>query len=345
MPDFGFRRARHDGAVGVAHDDVAQAQGGAAVLVALDLGAADRDGVLAAEILLDRRLQPRRRHIEFDRAARQTPPQAGDGDRDEREGERRAPEHPPHQWPAHKPDQRALQPSIGGGHSPDGWQWHACACMDLLMLADAGPVTRRPPRGGARPPRGCRMLRVLVVACHALAGAPRPARCASLAAGGIGRAARGPYPWNRLRPPDASGNCDIDGSKTTKGRHMARELAAGDKAPAFTLPRDGGDDGVVEGLQGPQSRPLFLSEGRHARAAPRKLSHSQACAPPLPRPEPRSSASRPIRWRRRTNSNPSTSSRSRSPPTRPRRCWKPMAPGARNRCTGASSWASSARPS
>jgi thioredoxin-dependent peroxiredoxin len=28
--------------------------------------------------------------------------------------------------------------------------------------------------------------------------------------------------------------------KTTKGRHMARELAAGGKAPAFTLPRDGG---------------------------------------------------------------------------------------------------------
>ena len=40
--DFGLRRARHHRAVGVAHDDVAQAQGGAALLVALDLGAADR---------------------------------------------------------------------------------------------------------------------------------------------------------------------------------------------------------------------------------------------------------------------------------------------------------------
>jgi peroxiredoxin Q/BCP len=33
---------------------------------------------------------------------------------------------------------------------------------------------------------------------------------------------------------------DNDRSKTTKGRHMARELAAGAKAPAFTLNRDGG---------------------------------------------------------------------------------------------------------
>jgi peroxiredoxin Q/BCP len=37
--------------------------------------------------------------------------------------------------------------------------------------------------------------------------------------------------------------CDIDRSKTTKGRHMGhmgRELIAGAKAPAFTLSRDGG---------------------------------------------------------------------------------------------------------
>jgi peroxiredoxin Q/BCP len=49
---------------------------------------------------------------------------------------------------------------------------------------------------------------------------------------------------NRLRPPDANGISDIDRSKTTKGRHMAREvpreLALGDKAPPFTLVRDGG---------------------------------------------------------------------------------------------------------
>jgi peroxiredoxin Q/BCP len=50
----------------------------------------------------------------------------------------------------------------------------------------------------------------------------------------------GKYPWNRLRPPDANGNCEFDGSKATKGRHMGRELAESARAPAFTLPRDGG---------------------------------------------------------------------------------------------------------
>jgi thioredoxin-dependent peroxiredoxin len=48
----------------------------------------------------------------------------------------------------------------------------------------------------------------------------------------------------RLRPPDANGNAvllaDIDRSKTTKGRHMGRELVVGAKAPSFTLERDGG---------------------------------------------------------------------------------------------------------
>ncbi|HET9175765.1 MAG TPA: peroxiredoxin [Pseudolabrys sp.] len=53
-------------------------------------------------------------------------------------------------------------------------------------------------------------------------------------------AASGACVWNLLRPSDANGICDIDRSKTTKGRHMGRELAAGAKAPAFTLRRDGG---------------------------------------------------------------------------------------------------------
>jgi peroxiredoxin Q/BCP len=34
--------------------------------------------------------------------------------------------------------------------------------------------------------------------------------------------------------------CDIDRWKTTKGRHMGRELIAGAKAPPFTLSTDGG---------------------------------------------------------------------------------------------------------
>ena len=60
------------------------------------------DGLLAAEILLDRRFQPRRRHVEFDRAARETPPQAGDADHGDCKGGHSAPEQAPHRRPARK---------------------------------------------------------------------------------------------------------------------------------------------------------------------------------------------------------------------------------------------------
>jgi peroxiredoxin Q/BCP len=63
------------------------------------------------------------------------------------------------------------------------------------------------------------------------------------------------YLWNPLRPPDANGNADIDRSKTTKGRHMAREFAAGAKAPAFTLARD---DGASVSLKDFKGRNLVL---------------------------------------------------------------------------------------
>jgi peroxiredoxin Q/BCP len=43
---------------------------------------------------------------------------------------------------------------------------------------------------------------------------------------------------------------DIDGPKATKGRHMGRELAAGAKAPAFTLPRDGGGSISLKDFRG-----------------------------------------------------------------------------------------------
>jgi peroxiredoxin Q/BCP len=41
-----------------------------------------------------------------------------------------------------------------------------------------------------------------------------------------------------------------DRSKTTKGRHMGRELVAGAKAPAFTLPRDGGGEVSLKDFKG-----------------------------------------------------------------------------------------------
>jgi peroxiredoxin Q/BCP len=71
---------------------------------------------------------------------------------------------------------------------------------------------------------------------------------------------------NPLRPPGANGIADpstdpladIDWLKTTKGRHMAGKLARkaapelteGDKAPAFTLLRDGGDRVALKDFKG-----------------------------------------------------------------------------------------------
>ena len=79
--NFRFRRARHHGAVGIAHHDVAHAHRGAAIAGALDLRAADLDFVMAAEILLDRRGEPGRGDVELDGAVGEPPPQ-----RDEAQG-------------------------------------------------------------------------------------------------------------------------------------------------------------------------------------------------------------------------------------------------------------------
>ena len=134
-----------------------------------------------------------------------------------------------------------------------------------------------------------------------------------------------------LAPPDATGNSDIDRPKTTKGRHMGRELVAVSR-PAVQLARRSANGGIVEGFQGPQPRPLFLPEGRHPRRTKEAIAFSHLRAA-FAKAGPEF-VSRRIRCRHRINSKPSTSSKSRLPPTRPRRCWKLMALGVRNRCNG-----------
>ena len=234
---FGFRRGRDHGAVGVAHDDVAQAQGGAAVLVALDLGTADRDGLIAAEILLDRRLQPWRRDVEFDRPARETPPQAGNRDRDDREGERRAPEDPPHERPAQK-----AGPRRGAVRSTAGGQNRAPHDERSMM------------RSMARARRVVGWMPMIVVArCHALWGAPRPAHCAYIAAG---REFVQRGPWHVSVEPLAPTRRKwqlptLTGRKRRKEGIWRRELVAGAKAPGVHLATRRRDDGIVEGFQGP----------------------------------------------------------------------------------------------
>src|SRR6201999_3965096 len=94
-----------------------------------DLGAADDDRMLAAEILRDRRRQPRRGDVEFDRAAGETQPQP-DGREHDDGGERRRGEEQPAYPAMHKEVmnrtsnkaallphggwQRAMQPPEGG---------------------------------------------------------------------------------------------------------------------------------------------------------------------------------------------------------------------------------------
>src|ERR1700728_3052938 len=74
--DLGLRRARDHGTVGVAYDDVANANGGRTIFGALDLGAADFDAVTIPEILFHGGYQPGRHDIELNGAARKPPPKA-----------------------------------------------------------------------------------------------------------------------------------------------------------------------------------------------------------------------------------------------------------------------------
>ena len=96
MPEslhLGLRRARDDRTVAIADDDVADAHRDADAAGALDLGAADLDGIAVADIFLDRRGKPGRRHVEIDRPGAEPPPQRAEAaDEDHHQcGERRPP--------------------------------------------------------------------------------------------------------------------------------------------------------------------------------------------------------------------------------------------------------------
>ena len=155
--DFRFRRARHHGAVGIAHDDVADADGGAAVLGALDLGAADFDALAAAEILRDGGSQPRGEGIKLDRAARKPPPQAAEAEQSSRPTtcRRRSPT-------------RRDQPPMPGQDPPIGSQIPAIArtlaAVSRRKAAPASWMDERLPSGDGR------ALPILVR--HARSGVP-----------------------------------------------------------------------------------------------------------------------------------------------------------------------------
>src|ERR1700759_2392476 len=146
--------------------------------------------------------------------------------------------------------QRAVQPPEGGRgartftpvvvrdacHAPQ-------VCSIQTAYAPPTPSARAGPSSGnglrSRTPG--RLFTGFAHGCAARHCAPRR-RCAPRADEG-----QNPCP---LRPPDANGMSDIDRRKATKGRRMARELAVGAKAPAFSLPRDGGDKVALKDFKG-----------------------------------------------------------------------------------------------
>src|SRR6185295_3600975 len=101
--------------------------------------------------------------------------------------------------------------------------------------------------------------------------------------------------------------CDIDRSKTTKGRHMGhvgRELIAGAKAPAFTLSRDGGGTVSLRDFKGGKLVLYFYPKADTPGCTKEAMEFS-ACALILPRRAPPFSVFQQIRLQRRTNSKPS----------------------------------------
>ena len=82
-PDLRLRRARHYGAVGIAHHDVAHAHRGAAILGRARSACRRPRRVAAAEILLDRGHEPGGDDVELDRSAGEPPPQRAAGQQDQ----------------------------------------------------------------------------------------------------------------------------------------------------------------------------------------------------------------------------------------------------------------------
>ncbi len=85
MPMSAFDATRNRCACRIAQHDVAKPELGAALGVALQHGAADLDAIAIAEVLLDRRGQPRGRKVERDGAAEQPPPQQPAGQENHRQ--------------------------------------------------------------------------------------------------------------------------------------------------------------------------------------------------------------------------------------------------------------------
>jgi hypothetical protein len=99
--DLGLGCAGDHRSVAVAHRDVADAHGGAAMLVALQHRAPDLDAKLVAKVFSDRSGEPWRDDVEGNRAARQAPPQRRGDQQAHRESARYAEADAAHPAPPH----------------------------------------------------------------------------------------------------------------------------------------------------------------------------------------------------------------------------------------------------
>ena len=124
---------------------------------------------------------------------------------------------------------------------------------------------------------------------------------------------------------------------------MASKVTAGSKAPAFTLPCDGGGKVSLSDFKGQKLVLYFYPKADTSGCTREAIDFSRlkgaftkagtailgVSADPVPKLD---------------KFKTKHSLRSRSAPTKPTRCWRPTGSGRRSRCTAASTWASCATP-
>ena len=130
--------------------------------------------------------------------------------------------------------------------------------------------------------------------------------------------------------------------KRRKEGIMPSELRPGAKAPAFTLPRDGGGTTPLLILPGANSFSIFIPAPIRP-VAPKRRSTSIGSKLHSEKPARTSWVFPPTRCRRRTNSKLNTNWASRLLQMKRTACSRPTEFGRRNPCTAGSSWASYGR--
>ena len=121
---------------------------------------------------------------------------------------------------------------------------------------------------------------------------------------------------------------------------MPSEVQPGAKAPAFTLPRDGGGTISLADFAGRKLVLYFYPPAPTRPVAPKKRSTSIGSKLHSEKPVPASWVFPPTRCRRKTNSKLNTNSASRLLQTKRTACSRPTEFGRRNPCTAGSSWVS-----